>query len=107
MTEDVRDALIDRLRKSLGTDPDGSTRLSVDDAGRLRLSTTVVSDWDVLQTLHHEATEGRGANNPGIRHHLLSDALTLARGPLLADRPAGRWAKPLSGGRRSQGIHKT
>jgi DNA-binding SARP family transcriptional activator len=91
VTEDVRDALIDRLREWVGTDPDGSTRLSVDDAGRLRLSTTVVSDWDVLQTLHHEATEGHGAHDPRVRHRLLSDALTLARGPLLADRPAGRY----------------
>jgi hypothetical protein len=41
VTEDVRDALIDRLREWVGTDPDGSMRLSLDDAGRLRLSTTV------------------------------------------------------------------
>jgi DNA-binding SARP family transcriptional activator len=91
VTEDVRDALIDRLRDWLGTDPDGKTRLSVDDAGRLKLSTSVVSDWDVLQTLHHEATDGRGAADPRVRRRLLRDALALARGPLLADRPASRY----------------
>lgn len=91
VTDDVRDALIDRLREWLGTDPDGSSRMSFDATGRLVLSSTVVSDWDVLQTLHHAASEGPGADDPQTRRRLLADALALARGSLLEDRAPGRY----------------
>ncbi|MEC3994722.1 BTAD domain-containing putative transcriptional regulator [Actinacidiphila sp. DG2A-62] len=91
VTEDVRDALVERLRDWLGTDPGGAARLSFDDTGRIVLATSVVSDWDVLQTLHHEATEGAAASDPTARRRLLTDALSLARGPLLVDRAAGRY----------------
>ncbi|MFJ2959302.1 BTAD domain-containing putative transcriptional regulator [Streptomyces sp. NPDC087270] len=91
VTEDVRDALIARLRDWLGTDPDGGERLTLDSTGRIVLSTTVVSDWDVLQTLHHEATEGRAAGDPAARRRLLTDALSLARGRLFEDRAPGRY----------------
>jgi hypothetical protein len=91
VTEDVRDALVERLRDWLGTDPGGAARLSFDDTGRIVLATSVVSDWDVLQTLYHEATEGRAASDPTARRRLLTDALSLARGPLLADRAPGRF----------------
>ena len=91
VTEDVRDALVERLRDWLGTDPGGASRLSFDATGRIVLSTSVVSDWDVLQTLHHEATEGRAAGDPTTRRRLLTDALSLARGPLLEDRATGRY----------------
>ncbi|MDX6356300.1 MAG: hypothetical protein QOF98_3203, partial [Streptomyces sp.] len=91
VTEDVRDALIERLRDWLGTDPGGQARLTYDDTGRIVLATSVLSDWDVLQTLHHEATEGRAASDPTARRRLLTDALSLARGPLLADRAPGRY----------------
>jgi hypothetical protein len=92
VTEDVRDALIGRLREWLGTDPDGGERLTIDATGRIVLSTSVVSDWDVLQTLHHEATEGRAAGDPVARRRLLTDALSLARGRLFEDRAPGRYA---------------
>ncbi|MGK5730658.1 BTAD domain-containing putative transcriptional regulator [Streptomyces sp. URMC 124] len=91
VTTDVRDALIARLRDWLGTEADGAPRLRTDAAGRLTLAPSVVSDLDVLRTLHHEATEGKGAQRPAVRERLLTDALGLARGPLLADRPAGRY----------------
>jgi hypothetical protein len=91
VTEDVRDALVERLRDWLGTDPGGVARLSFDGTGRIVLATSVVSDWDVLQTLHHEATEGRAASDPAARRRLLTDALSLARGPLLENRTAGRY----------------
>ncbi|MEV8309915.1 BTAD domain-containing putative transcriptional regulator [Streptomyces flavidovirens] len=90
-TDDVRDALIERLRGWLGADPDGTPRLGMDDTGRLNLAPSVVSDLDVLRSLHHEATEGRGAHSASLRERLLTDALRLARGPLLADRPEGRY----------------
>ncbi|WP_431043802.1 hypothetical protein ACQUSR_19190 [Streptomyces sp. P1-3] len=91
-TEDVRDALIDRLRGWLGNDADGAPRLRTDGTGRLTLAASVVSDLDVLRTLHYEATQGRGARRARLRERLLTDALALARGPLLADRPEGRYA---------------
>ncbi|MGW2422258.1 BTAD domain-containing putative transcriptional regulator [Streptomyces sp. NPDC001709] len=91
VTEDVRDALIERLRAWLGNDPDGGPRLSVDGAGRLILAKAVVSDLDVLRSLYHEATQGKGVNSRAVRGRLLTDALVLVRGPLLADRPEGRY----------------
>jgi hypothetical protein len=91
VTEDVRDALVQRLRDWLGTDADGSARMSFDDTGRIVLSTSVVSDWDVLQTLHHQADQGAAAGDPAARRRLLTDALSLARGRLLEDRTPGRY----------------
>ncbi|OIK01198.1 BTAD domain-containing putative transcriptional regulator [Streptomyces monashensis] len=91
VTEDVRDALVERLRAWLGTDPDGSPRLGADETGRLTLATSVVSDLDVLRSLYHEATQGKGADNRAVRGRMLTDALVLVRGPLLADRPEGRY----------------
>ncbi|CAG6398829.1 hypothetical protein SCOCK_780025 [Actinacidiphila cocklensis] len=91
VTEDVRDALVERLRDWLGTDADGTARMSFDDTGRIVLSTSVVSDWDVLQTLHHEADRGGAAGDPAARRRLLTDALSLARGRLLEDRAPGRY----------------
>ncbi|CCK28210.1 integral membrane protein [Streptomyces davaonensis JCM 4913] len=91
VTEDVRDALLERLRAWLGTDPDGSPRLRTDSTGRLNLAKSVVSDLDVLRSLYHEATQGRGVNSRAVRGRLLTDALVLVRGPLLADRAEGRY----------------
>ncbi|KAB1144158.1 hypothetical protein F7R91_22625 [Streptomyces luteolifulvus] len=91
VTDDVREALLERLRAWLGTDPDGSPRLTADASGRLTLAKSVVSDLDVLRSLYHEATQGRGVDNRAVRGRLLTDALVLVRGPLLADRPEGRY----------------
>ncbi|MFJ3665751.1 BTAD domain-containing putative transcriptional regulator [Streptomyces sp. NPDC090106] len=91
VTDDVREALLDRLRAWLGTDPDGTPRLAADRAGRLTLAKSVVSDLDVLRSLYHEATQGKGVDSRAVRGRLLTDALVLVRGPLLADRPEGRY----------------
>ncbi|MFD4599076.1 BTAD domain-containing putative transcriptional regulator [Streptomyces sp. NPDC058464] len=91
VTEDVRDALLERLRGWLGTDPDGSPRLRSDAAGRLTLAKSVVSDLDVLRSLYYEATQGKGVDSRAVRGRLLTDALVLVRGPLLADRAEGRY----------------
>ncbi|MEW1777980.1 BTAD domain-containing putative transcriptional regulator [Streptomyces sp. NPDC086777] len=91
VTEDVRDALLERLRGWLGTDPDGSPRLRADAAGRLTLAKSVVSDLDVLRSLYYEATQGKGVDSRAVRGRLLTDALVLVRGPLLADRAEGRY----------------
>lgn len=91
VTDDVRDALVERLRSWLGADPDGTPRLGTDDTGRLTLAKSVVSDLDVLRSLYHEATQGKGADSRAVRGRLLTDALVVVRGPLLADRPEGRY----------------
>ncbi|WP_281156999.1 BTAD domain-containing putative transcriptional regulator [Streptomyces sp. HYC2] len=91
VTDDVRDALVERLRSWLGTGPDGTPRLGTDDTGRLTLAKSVVSDLDVLRSLYHEATQGKGADSRAVRGRLLTDALVVVRGPLLADRPEGRY----------------
>ncbi|MFF3488147.1 BTAD domain-containing putative transcriptional regulator [Streptomyces sp. NPDC002701] len=91
VTDDVRDALVERLRGWLGSDPDGTPRLAADATGRLKLAKSVVSDLDVLRSLYHEATQGRGTDSRAVRGRLLTDALVLVRGPLLAERPAGRY----------------
>lgn len=90
-TDDVREAILARLRDWLGSTEDGAPRLRGDDSGRLLLDPSVVSDLDVLRSLYHEATAGRGADNRAVRGRLLTDALGLVRGPLLADRPEGRY----------------
>ncbi|WP_406172629.1 BTAD domain-containing putative transcriptional regulator [Streptomyces sp. NBC_00996] len=91
VTDDVRDALVERLRDWLGNEPDGTPRLGTDTTGRLTLAKSVVSDLDVLRSLYHEATQGKGVNSRAVRGRLLTDALVLVRGPLLADRPRGRY----------------
>ncbi|MGW2782878.1 BTAD domain-containing putative transcriptional regulator [Streptomyces populi] len=91
VTDDVRDALVERLRGWLGDDPDGTPRLGTDATGRLTLAKSVVSDLDVLRSLYHEATQGKGVDSRVVRGRLLTDALVLVRGPLLADRPEGRY----------------
>lgn len=91
VTDDVRNALLDRLRDWLGADPDGTPRLGRDATGRLTLAKSVVSDLDVLRSLYHEATQGKGVGSRAVRGRLLTDALVLVRGPLLADRPEGRY----------------
>ncbi|MFJ4701616.1 BTAD domain-containing putative transcriptional regulator [Streptomyces sp. NPDC088768] len=89
--DDVREATVARLRDWLGTGEDGTPRLREDATGRLVLDASVVSDLDVLRSLYHEATSGRGADDRAVRGRLLTDALGLVRGPLLAERPAGRY----------------
>lgn len=91
VTDDVREALLERLRVWLGTDPDGTPRLATDANGRLTLAKSVVSDLDVLRSLYHEATQGKGVDSRVVRGRVLTDALALVRGPLLADRPEGRY----------------
>ncbi|WP_239096259.1 bacterial transcriptional activator domain-containing protein, partial [Streptomyces sp. SID11385] len=89
--DDVREATVARLRDWLGTGEDGTPRLREDATGRLVLDASVVSDLDVLRSLYHEATSGRGADDRAVRGRLLTDALGLVRGPLLAERPTGRY----------------
>lgn len=92
VSDDVRDAFVGRLRDWLGTEPGGGPRLITAEDGRLTLSPRVVSDWDVLRTLHHQAI-GRGSRGTAAeRKRQLTDALALARGGLLeGQRADGRF----------------
>jgi hypothetical protein len=108
VTDDVRDALLDRLREWLGTDPDGTPRLATDRSGRLTLAKTVVSDLDVLRSLYHEATQGKGVEQPGRARAAAhgragagarAAARRPARGPLPVAHPRDR-RRPTAAARR-------
>ncbi|WP_165988201.1 BTAD domain-containing putative transcriptional regulator [Streptomyces sp. YIM 98790] len=93
VSEDVQQAFTARLRDWLGSDADGAPRLATAADGRLTLSAKVVSDWDVLRTLHHHATAGNPLPPPAERKRMLTDALGLAQGTLLdGERAGGRYA---------------
>lgn len=93
VTGDVRDALLSRLRDWVGTGPDGQALLTFDATGRLILAANVVCDWDVLRTLHQvvKAGETKVEQPNPARRHRLTEALGLARGHLLPERPEGRY----------------
>lgn len=92
-TDESRDALVERLGRWLGADPAGRPRLLVEGDGRLALSPDVLSDWDVLRTLHHQVLVSENpteAGRPADRMRKLTDALALARGaPLAGQREGG------------------
>ncbi|MEO3750013.1 BTAD domain-containing putative transcriptional regulator [Streptomyces sp. B6B3] len=92
VSDDVRDAFLTRLGQWLGQDGAGGPRLITTPDGRLTLAARVVSDWDVLRTLHHQAV-ARAAHLPrDQRKRQLADALSLARGALLeGQRTDGRF----------------
>lgn len=89
VTTEVREAVIARVRDWLGTSADGTPHLFETDDGRLRLSDDVVVDWEVVQTL---LARSRDARNPAEEVDLLRRALRVARGPVLSERPRGRYA---------------
>ncbi|MER6579749.1 BTAD domain-containing putative transcriptional regulator [Nonomuraea sp. NPDC001023] len=78
----VRDATIARVADWLGPE-----HLHVDEAGRLRLGPEVRTDWALFRELVR-----RSQHDPTARTVLLEKALGLVRGPLLANRPSGRYA---------------
>ncbi|HEX2312277.1 MAG TPA: BTAD domain-containing putative transcriptional regulator, partial [Thermomonospora sp.] len=82
----VRDATIARVSDWLGRDTRGRPNLYYDDRGRIRLGSEVRVDWSVFRWLIW-----RSAAEPASEPAYLSYALDLVRGPLLADRPRGRY----------------
>ncbi|GAA2085543.1 BTAD domain-containing putative transcriptional regulator [Actinomadura alba] len=87
VTAGVRDATIARVSDWLGRDSRGRPNLYYDDAGRIKLGSEVRVDWSVLRWL-----VWRSAAEPASETAYMSYALDLVRGPLLADRPRGRYA---------------
>ncbi|MEO3873668.1 bacterial transcriptional activator domain-containing protein [Nonomuraea sp. B12E4] len=78
----VRDATIARVVEWLGSD-----HLLIDEAGRLRLGPDVRTDWALFRELVR-----RSHGDPTARAVLLEKALSLVRGPMLANRQPGRYA---------------
>jgi hypothetical protein len=88
VTQAVREATFARVREWLGSDPDGSPYLRLTTDGRLRLSDDVLVDWDVVCTLLRRS---RLVAHRAEEVELLRQALRVARGSVLFDRPPGRY----------------
>ncbi|MFC0041431.1 BTAD domain-containing putative transcriptional regulator [Actinomadura rayongensis] len=86
VTTGVRDATVARVSDWLGRDARGRPNLYYDDRGRIRLGSEVRIDWAVFRWLLW-----RSAAEPASETAYMSYALDLVRGPLLADRPRGRY----------------
>jgi hypothetical protein len=82
----VRDATIARVSDWLGRNSRGRPNLYYDDRGRIKLGSDVRVDWAVFRWL-----VWRSAAEPASEPAYLAYALDLVRGPLLADRPRGRY----------------
>ncbi|MEV5569199.1 hypothetical protein AB0L06_04060 [Spirillospora sp. NPDC052269] len=86
VSQAVRDASIARVSDWVGRDARGRPNLYHDDSGRIRLGSEVRVDWSVFRWLIW-----RSAAEPSSETAYMSYALDLVRGPLLADRPRGRY----------------
>ncbi|TDC64466.1 hypothetical protein E1200_20270 [Actinomadura sp. GC306] len=86
-TPAVRDASVARVADWLGRDARGRPNLYTDERGRIRLGSEVRVDLNVFRWL-----VWRSAAEPGSETAYMAYALDLVRGPLLADRPRGRYA---------------
>jgi hypothetical protein len=82
----VRDACIARVSDWLGRDARGRPNLYYDDRGRIKLGSEVRVDWSVFRWL-----VWRSAAEPSSETAYMAYALDLVRGPVLADRPRGRY----------------
>ena len=89
VTPEVRDATVERARVWLGVDGAGVPHLRQGGDGRLRLGPGVVLDWDVVRTL---LARSRTVGDLAEERRLLTHALRLAHGAVLAEWPAGHYA---------------
>jgi hypothetical protein len=88
VTADVRDSAVERARAWLGTDVDGSHLLQETADGRLRLSDSVVCDWDCARTLF---LRSRTASTEREEVELLRRGLQMVRGEAFSGTPQGRY----------------
>ncbi|RFU38521.1 hypothetical protein DZF91_27240 [Actinomadura logoneensis] len=86
VSQAVRDACVARVADWVGRDARGRPNLYHDERGRIRLGSEVRVDWSVFRWLIW-----RSAAEPSSEAAYMSYALDLVRGPLLADRPRGRY----------------
>src|SRR5690606_35951401 len=89
VTAAVREATFARVRDWLGVDRSGSPYLLSTEDVRMRLSDAVAVDWEVVCSLLSQARQVR---QPAEEADLLRRALRVARGPVLSERPAGRYS---------------
>ncbi len=89
VTPEVRDATIARTREWLGLDDGGTPHLRDTGDGRLCLGKGAVVDWDVVRTL---LVTARTVGETAKERRLTAAALKFAAGPVLAERPPGRYA---------------
>jgi hypothetical protein len=89
VTADVRDATVEQVRIWMGTDPDGQYRVRAGHDGRLRLSPSVICDWDVLRTLLDRASQASAVSR---ERDVLVRALHLVRGPVAGTAGAGSYS---------------
>lgn len=66
VTSDVRDDMLAEVSDWLGNDESGQPRLREGSDGRLRLTSDVPCDWDVLRTLIHRADQTKDRTVNGI-----------------------------------------
>jgi len=85
-TAGVRDATIARVSDWLGRDSRGRPNIYYDERGRIKLGSEVRVDWQVFRWL-----VWRSAAEPASETAYMAYGLDLLRGPLLADRPRGRY----------------
>ena len=89
VTDEVRDSNIERVRAWLGQDRSGDLHLREDESGRLLLGPDVVVDWHCLCGLLRRS---RAASSLEAERDLLTRALRLVRGPLLASHEEQRYS---------------
>ncbi|MEY9887312.1 hypothetical protein ABIA31_000941 [Catenulispora sp. MAP5-51] len=90
-TNDVGEQVLHRLGTWLGVAPDGSPNLVTLPDGRLTVSQSVRSDWEMFKNMRALADADPRYQDPRNRDQVLGQALGLVRGPLLAHRETSRY----------------
>ena len=88
---DVGDQVLHRLGTWLGVAPDGSPNLVTLPDGRLTVSQSVRSDWEMFKNMRALADADPRYQDAKNRDQVLGQALGLVRGPLLAHRETSRY----------------
>ncbi|MEY9926025.1 hypothetical protein ABH926_000645 [Catenulispora sp. GP43] len=88
---EIGDQVLHRLGTWLGVAPDGSPNLVTLPDGRLTVSPSVRSDWEMFKNMRALADADPRYQDPRNRDQVLGQALGLVRGPLLAHRETSRY----------------
>ena len=88
---EIGDQVLHRLGTWLGVAPDGTPNLVTLPDGRLTVSQSVRSDWEMFKNMRALADLDPRYQDPKNRDQVLGQALGLVRGPLLAHRESTRY----------------
>ena len=88
---EIGDQVLHRLGTWLGVAPDGSPNLVTLPDGRLTVSQSVRSDWEMFKNMRALADLDPRYQDARNRDQVLGQALGLVRGPLLAHRESSRY----------------